>query len=147
MEKFLKASVVSVACFALPWLFAVWFFWECYSFSLPYSLWLSGFAAAMVGFLLYSDRETCLERFYRKIEPEKTAVNHAANPETKLKGLLRLVALYVILAVVWTGACSVGASYLRTHTHIGPFPWAAPFRWAAAFFLVESSEPAEIALG
>ena len=98
MGQFAKASVVSVACFALPWLFAVWFFWECYSLSLPCSLWLSGFAAAMVGFLLYSDRETCLERFYRKIEPEKTAVNHAANPETKLKGLLRLVLLYLFSA-------------------------------------------------
>jgi len=146
MGQFAKASVVSVACFVLPWLFAAWFFLQNYSLPLPCSLWLSGFAAAIVGCLLYADRETCLERFYRKIEPEKP-VNHAPHPELKLQGFLRLVALYVVLAVVWTGGCSVAASYLRTHTHIGPFTWAAPFRWAAEAFLVTSSAPGEIALG
>ena len=100
MEKFLKASVVSIACFALPWLFAVWFFWESYSLSLPCPLLLSGFAAAMAGFLLYCDRENCLERFYRKVEPEKVRMSDAegavrllietarAFPEATLRGRL-----------------------------------------------------------
>src|ERR1700687_2557687 len=102
MEKFLKASVVSVACFALPWLFAAWFFWQNSSLPLPHSIWLSGFAAAILGFLLYYGRDACLERFYRKIEPEKAPVNQAENPGLKLQGFLRLLALYVVLAVAWT---------------------------------------------
>src|SRR5262245_23796546 len=132
MGQSAKAALGSAACFALPWLFAAWFFWKTYSLPFPWIV-VTVLAAALVGYLLYRDRDKCLERFYRKREPEKTSATQSANPDLKLQGLYRLLALYVLLALTWTAGYAVAASYLRSHSRIGPVAWAPFSRFLVGF--------------
>src|SRR3954451_16746324 len=132
MGQSAKAALVSATCFALPWLFAAWLFWK--TCSLPFQWSVLGLAAASVGYLLYCEREKCLERFYRKREPEKVPASQAADPDLKVQGLYRLVVLYVLLALTWTAGYAVAASYLGSHSRVGPIAWAPVARFAAGFF-------------
>jgi hypothetical protein len=118
---------MSAMYYGLPWLFSAWLFWKTYSLPFPWSVFVPWLAAALVGYLLYRDRDKCLEQFYRKSEPEKTPASQSANPDLKLQGLYRLLALYIFLALTWTAGYAVGASYLRSHSHIGQFR-GRPFR-------------------
>lgn len=135
MRGLVKAAAVSAAGFALPWLFAVWLFWRSYPLPLPWSVEVTAFAAALLGYLLHYDRGPCLERFYRSQEPDKTPIDHTAHPDLKPRGLLRLLALYAALALAATAGHGLAASYLRTHTHVGPVAWAPPVRAVGGIFL------------
>src|SRR5581483_7271398 len=132
MGRFVRAAAVSAACSALPWLFAAWLFWRCSAFPLPFPA--AALAAAVVGYLLYCDRDPCLERFYRKEEPDKTPIAQAAHPGLRSRGLLRLLALYAILALTATAGYGLAAAYLRGHSHVGPVAWVPLFRGLAGLF-------------
>lgn len=121
----MKASAVSAACFLLPWLLAAWLYWRSYSLPFHWPDTTRLFVAALIGYLLFQDREKCLERFYRKNDPEKAPKSQAADPDLKLRGLYRLLTLYVVLAITWTAGHAVGASYFRSHSHIGPIAWVS----------------------
>lgn len=125
MRETAKAALVSAMYFALPWLLSAWLFWKTCSLPFPWTEFVSVLAVALVGYLLYQDRDKCLERFSRKREPEKTPATQSANPDLKLQGLCRLLALYVLLVLAWTLGYAVAASVLRSYTHIGPVSWAA----------------------
>jgi hypothetical protein len=133
MGQSAKAALVAAACFALPWLFSAWLFWKTCTLPFPWSVFVSWIAAALVGYLLYRDRDKCLERFYRKREPEKTSASQSASPDLKLQGLYRLLVLYMLLALTWTIGYALAASYLRGHSHITPVAWAPFSRFLAGF--------------
>jgi hypothetical protein len=58
--------------------------------------------------------------------------------EAELQGLLKLFALYLLVAIAMCGSGVVAATYLRTHSCIGPFGWA-PFVRDVAEYLGDTT--------
>ena len=142
MGRFVKSAAAAAAYFLLPWLFAAWLFWKSSSLPFPWLDSVTLLAAALIGYFLSWDRKNCLERFCRKQEPEKAPQSQVADPELRLRGLFRLLALYVVLALTWSGGYTLSASYLWGHSHIGPIAWA-PFARALAGLLGDTPRSTE----
>lgn len=133
----MKAGALAVASFTLPWLFAALLFWRNYPLPFPWPTWIWAIGAAVIALILYSDREPCLKRFFRKKEPEKTPIDFAMHPQLRLQGLLRLLALYAIMAVTAKVGYALAFAYFRTHERLGPLD-LLPLCWYLAGLFSDS---------
>lgn len=134
MARFLTGIVERVSSFILPGFFAGWLFWASSLLPLPWPTLFSGLVAAFVWYLLGRDARPCLKRFYDGQEPEQSPIAQDARPEVQLEAFLKLVGLYLIVALSMAVAGVVAVSYLRSHARIGPFAWAPLFRGVSDLF-------------
>lgn len=142
VSKYLQATIEPVACFVLPGLFAGWLFWASRLLSLPWPTWASALLAAFAWYLLAFDAGDCLGRFDASRPQGQTPVSEEGSPEAKLHAALKLLALYLIVAIAMFVGGGMGNSFLRSHPRIGSVPWAPPFRWAAEILSDSQSSPA-----
>jgi len=143
MGQFLRALAAGLGERILPWSLA-WLFWKMSSLPFP---WVSAALAILLGFLLRSDAKTILDGFCRLKEARTTPDKQATRPEVKLRGLMRLLGFYVIVAVTLYLGYHLGAYYLRTHPRLGSIPWTAFIRLATNLGETDVNPAGELAIG
>jgi hypothetical protein len=113
MAPILQAALAAAGRFVLPWLFAAWAYWQLSILPLSWDSWVPLAVAAVLGYLLQKDAKAVLERFCRFDEAVPTP-DKGRRPDVRIRGLDRLLSVYLIAALAWYVAFLVGTHFIRT---------------------------------
>ena len=117
MTSILKAAVAAVGRFVLPWMFAAWACWQLSVLPLTSESWIPVVIAALIGYFLQQDAKPVLERFCRFSDAEPTPTpDKGRRSDIRLRGLGRLLEVYLIVVLAWTGGFLIAANLLRAHS-------------------------------
>jgi hypothetical protein len=114
MAPILQAAAAAAGRLVLPWLAAAWAYWQLSMLPLPWDSWGPLALAAVLGYLLHRDAKPLLERFCRFDEVEPTP-DKGHKPAVRLRGLDRLLSVYLIAVLAWYIAFLVGTHFVRTN--------------------------------
>ena len=115
MIPILKAAVAAAGRFVLPWLFAAWAWWQLSILPVTWESWVPVAAAALLGYFLQKDAKPVLERFCRLDDTGPTP-DKGGRPDVRLRGVGRLLEVYLITALAWYVGFLVMSWLLRAHT-------------------------------
>src|SRR5207248_2276573 len=115
MAPILKAAVAAAGRFVLPWLFAAWVCWQLSILPLTWESWVPVAVAALIGYFLQKDAKPVLERFCRFSDAGPTP-DKGGRSDIRLRGLGRLLEVYLIVVLAWTGGFLIATNLLRTHS-------------------------------
>ncbi len=144
MAPILQAAAAAAGRFVLPWLFAAWAYWQLSMLALPWDSWVPLALAALLIYLLQRDAKPLLERFCRFDEAEPTP-DKGYKPDVKLRGLDRLLSVYLIAVLAWYVAFLVGTHVLRANAIVAKARGADAERAITCWGLVVASGLAFVA--
>ncbi len=115
MAPILQAAAAAAGRFVLPWLFAAWAYWQLSILPLPWPSWVPVAVGALVGYFLQKDAKPVLEKFCRFDDAGPTP-DKGGQSGVMLRGLGRLLEVYLIVALAFSGGFLVAVHFLRTHS-------------------------------